>query len=125
MELTGEQRQENIECLRAYFNGEREFEYWHDGAWRKTEGPNRACDRPYRRKPKPVAVPWDCKEDVPLNCWLRWKPEHGGSKEMLIHMVSAQGVFVATDSVIPWKELGYYEYSTDRKTWLPCQKLKP
>lgn len=123
MELTDEQKRENIECLKAFWRGEREFE-----CQLETNGPWTPCQigivatRALRRKPNPAAVPWDCKEDVPLNCWLRWKPEHDCSKEMLIHMISDDGIFVATDDVTGWRDLGEFEYSTDRKTWRACTK---
>lgn len=78
---------------------------------------------PEPRVVPPAVVPWDCPEDVPLNCWVR-------SKQFAVHMlvvcVWPNGV-AAHDSAdirtLSWKKLHEScEYSTDRRTWLPCSK---
>ena len=119
--MTPEQQAENIECLKANWRGEHEFEAFWGGAWHPTSNLSRCDTIPHRRKPKPALVPWDCKEDVPLNCWLRGEYESEG----LVTLITPTGVFFGLGAHGDWDKLyRYYEYSTDRKTWLPCSKLK-
>lgn len=56
--------------------------------------------------------------DVPPVCWIRQK--NGAS--LLVIEVHFGGV-LAGNIWTGWKELQKREYSTDRKTWLPCSKV--
>lgn len=132
MELTDSQKLENLNCLRAYFDGCREFEYQCiSGRWYSTAEPNFPSAQPYRRKPKPALVPWDCFSDVPSDArWLRSSGEPAPNEwDALIVGVFSQGISVGRrndNQVYSWRDLETYgaKYSTDRKTWLPCTKLK-
>jgi hypothetical protein len=78
----------------------------------------------YRIKPKLTSRNWDKPDDVPGPiCWMR-KPS--APDEMgLINWMDRGGMSVgdtdATGTVVAWRETSQYEYSTDRKTWKPCQ----
>lgn len=80
----------------------------------------------YRPKPQPKTRGWSKPDDVPGPvCWLR--PNSGGllGLQSLITAVSEGGCtvmnrdeqFVSFERPDHW---GRLEYSTDRKTWLPC-----
>lgn len=70
------------------------------------------------------AVPWDCPEDVPLNCWFRHKDAATTIYQPIcIESIGVQLTYRKDHWEMNWKTLAeYYEHSTDRRTWLPCTK---
>lgn len=129
--MTPEQQAENIECLKAHWNGETDFQYEvNAGFWIACTFGN-VDTHPIRRKPKPALVPWDCKEDVPLNCWVKHESNQY-EVEGIIASVSNKGfTWIGSESersFVSWDEperIRQLRHSTDRKTWHPCSKLKP
>ncbi len=79
----------------------------------------------FRVPPAPKTRPCNCPDDVPLNCWLdisKIGAAMAGPQSHLITGISASGVFSA-GAWKTWDDLrkDEYQYSTDRKTWLPCE----
>lgn len=93
--------------------------YW--GEWNSRQFSD---DYEYRVKAKPVARPWSKPEDVPLNCWIRRK---GATSCELITAVYNEGVGRGEGRafILKWDGTENCEYSTDRKTWLPCTVTDP
>jgi len=80
----------------------------------------------WRPKPEPKRRPWRGPEDVPLPvCWLRI----GDGSTDLITSVSPNGVKFTWMNCehknevrfVQWNDLTRMHYSTDGKTWLPCE----
>lgn len=81
----------------------------------------------FRPKAEPKTRPWSKPDDVPGSvCWI--KP--AGSVRAYMAMVVGfyfSGIRVVTSEIdeIEYTEIHKYEYSTDRKTWLPCTTIEP
>lgn len=74
----------------------------------------------YRPAPKPVTRPWSKPEDVPAFCWLR-KLDSKNNMLLITHIDSA-GMFCGGNHsrTVLFGDFDCWEYSVDRKTWLPC-----
>lgn len=72
----------------------------------------------YRIKPEPTRVPLT-SEDIPAVCWIRSKD----SAELLVYHIDGLGIN-CREGRRNYDELmrNGVEYSSDRKTWLPCYK---
>ncbi len=73
----------------------------------------------YRPKPAPKTRPWNCPDDVPLNCWIR-NPRFP-KRPILITGIGENGIS-CSNREFDWADLSSnFEYSTDRKTWHKCE----
>lgn len=128
MPLTPEQQESNIEALRAFWKGE-PIEQFFSGEWANSYGglfEGVAIVGIFRAKPKPKTLPWDCAEDVPLNAWVRFHGDiHGNTFDgdgLFVTGISKLGCQTSVE-FLEWQDLQKnYQFSIDRKTWLPCQK---
>ena len=106
------------------------FRYWKDeGKWGEETANAYSMGWCYRTKAPIGGLKVEVKtvplsvDDLPAVCWLRWKGEEGNF--YLVTRVSTRGVFcqVNNGASIPFEYLlDKCEYSSDRKTWLPCSK---
>jgi len=133
MKLTPEQLKQNAAAMIAFADGKKVQRTAQDdftglSGWFDTN-PIWEFDRHlYRPKPEPKTRPWSKPEDVPGPvCWLRFANESWG--DTMIIGVRPRGIYVANIDIKPgvyfmdWKYFvtDYTNYSTDRKTWLPCE----
>lgn len=122
--MTPEQQTENIEVLKAYWRGERQFEYLNPRSdeWNNAGTMANIHDVPHRCKPKPALVAWTMA-DVPINCWFRQKGnDHAHYPCGYMTIVN---VFINGLGAMPWKDvMDHLEHSTDRENWKPCGKLE-
>ncbi len=83
----------------------------------------------WRPQPEPSTRPWSKPEDVPLNCWIRYRLQPDMGQASFIVSIGMGGIQCPNDGRqnqrITWSEIGEYEHSTDRKTWLPCTVQEP
>lgn len=145
MNLTPEQKKHILSIFTAHLSGEKcEVNSFKD-EWTEqdpiqcsihlSEHPDR-----WRVAPKPVTRPWNKPEDVPGPvCWLR-STYHDGTPDyrmsLIVGFAGDVSYITATCGCDPvlhsqnfsdtrWENM---QYSTDRKTWLPCtvtEEVKP
>jgi len=73
----------------------------------------------YRPKPEPARRPWSKPEDVPTGAvWLRriTCPQF----MCMIVGLGSENLANSQDGTVSWENIYLFEWSTDRKTWLPC-----
>lgn len=119
--------QEMIEVLQAFIDGKviqsklcKELSKSVD--WADTSNPVWRWDvYNYRIKPEPKLVPLTIN-DIPPICWIRVK----GDCNRFEHLVTSCCITYISfnGGKTTWRELfeRSFEYSSDRKTWLPCHK---
>lgn len=121
--MTPQRAKELLPVITAFANGEQVEYRTSIGEWESPDaGSVLFCDNlDYRIKPKPVTRPWCCANDVPAPiCWVRQTPT---DRAKLITEVSDDGVmfgYGGTGASWIWFTNYPAQYSTDRKTWLPC-----
>ena len=76
--------------------------------------------RTYRVKPEPKLIPLS-QEDIPPVCWVR---ENNHCKtHFLTTAVTDDFIWFGSTIQAGYLDLfKHYEYSTDRKSWMPCSK---
>lgn len=121
---TAARLRKTADAMEAHERGEPvEFYDSEIGGWMLESCPRWCANTNYRPAPKPVTRPWSKPDDVPCNCWL--KHTEGSDWTSLILSVCTQGIFCVRKfdgavGRVAWEELRKSQYSTDRKTWLPC-----
>lgn len=105
------------------------------GEWIELEGASRVVkakdwqDKQRTRRPLPSAPKlraWNKQDDVPGPvCWIRRKSDRHNCVAMVVFMDDG-GIHAGNESSIcyiniTWHEVSACEYSTDRKTWHPCE----
>lgn len=82
-------------------------------------GPMHEWSRTRRPLPFPPLC-WDSPDDVPPLCWLR--SNDTPDRQFLVVQVTGTGV--GTSRFWSWERLAEFgmQYSTDRKTFVPCHK---
>ncbi len=124
MKPTKDQLLQNAAAITAFANGlPIECRSRGNIQWVETSLPSWNCaTHEYRPKPAPKTRPWNCPDDVPGPvCWLK-RPT---GWPCLIAEIDDDSIAIGGGSVdgcvLRWSELSRCEYSTDRKTWLPCE----
>lgn len=96
-----------------------------EGKWREYTGQFYIAEGwLYRPKPVPKTRPWSKPDDVPGPIvWVR-----GNERDWpaLIIMVQDDGMWAMSSTsknleLYGWDDSVTWQYSTDRKTWLPCE----
>lgn len=116
--------QEKIAVMQAEIEGKGiEWLGNRDNNWQTTIRPVwNWQDGNYRVKPAPVRVPLTA-DDIPPVCWVKADHVVAGAA-LLVHTVYRNGVSTYTTGTLLFNEMfrDNWQYSTDRKTWLPCSK---
>lgn len=131
MNYTAEELDQFKAAILAHQDGNPvEYKFPDDKNWNELDTPswNLSQGVLYRPKPQPKRVPWSKPEHVPGPvCWLRW-PDEPENISMIVGM-DADGVTSILGKDTPhferWSSLRGQEYSTDRKTWHPCETEQP
>ncbi len=71
----------------------------------------------FRAAPESISRPWEKPEDVPLNCWIRYANH---PDIFLITSIQTNGIGWSGGNFREWIHFSGFDYSTDRKQWLPC-----
>lgn len=124
MNLTKEQIESNVDAFKAWMNGEPvEFQTKIERQWELISDPTWYKDYCYRRKPKPAVRKWNKPDDVPGPvCWLS---PNGIASFGIIDFITPNGISVGGQNILrEWCDLDDYSYSTDRKTWRPCEVVE-
>lgn len=123
--MTREETAEAVKVMQAWIDGKKiECRQRGGDKWQNASHPIWDFDSfMYRIKPSEETVPWDCPEDVPMNCWITGKGSNGGPRSLI---TSCLFYGVHSDGIdIKWKDLFVgYEWTVDGKTWHPCSKKK-